>query len=99
MSKTFGTRKRSNQVHMNVTDPSCRNRNLRNRGLNMLENLTLLTMQTTSGNLWRHPWRVKTKQSTRNQPPGRTNTRVRDVVESNENSAPEKLEVEGGVNW
>ena len=31
MSETPGTRKRSNKVHLNVTEPSGRNRNMRNR--------------------------------------------------------------------
>ena len=44
MSETSGTRKRSNQVHVNVTEPSGRNRNLWNRGVNMLLNFTLLTV-------------------------------------------------------
>ena len=89
MSKTSGTRKSSNQVHVNVTEPSSRNRNL-NRGVNML--LNLLRWQC------RHPLAQSETSSespdqtkgTRNQPPGRTNTRVRDAVDSVENSAKER---------
>ena len=42
MSKTSETRKRSYQVHM--TEPSNRDRNLRGKEVNMLLNLTPLTM-------------------------------------------------------
>ena len=49
MSETSGTRKRANEVHVNVTEPSSRNRNMRNRQVNMLLNLTPLTVQTASG--------------------------------------------------
>ena len=44
MSETSETRKRPNQVHVNVTELSGRNRNLGNRGVNMLLNLTSLTV-------------------------------------------------------
>ena len=44
MTKPSGTRKRPNQVHVNVTEPSGRNRNLGNRGVNMLLNFTQLTV-------------------------------------------------------
>ena len=49
MSETSGTRKRAKEVHMNVTESSSRNRNMRNRQVNMLLNLTLLTVQIASG--------------------------------------------------
>ena len=44
MRETSGTRKRPNQVQMNVTEPSGKNRNLENRGVNMLLNFTPLTV-------------------------------------------------------
>ena len=49
MSETSGTRKRANQVQVNVNELSSRNRNMRNKEVNMLLNLTPLTVQTTSG--------------------------------------------------
>ena len=89
MSKTSGTRKRANQVHVNVIEPSSWDRNLRNRELNMLENLTPLTMQTTSGPVGVILGEPRPNKGTRNQSLGRTNTRVRDAVESVKNSAAE----------
>ena len=49
MSETSGTRKRSNEVYVNVTEPSTRNRNIKNRPVNMLLNLNLLKVLTASG--------------------------------------------------
>ena len=45
--KTSGTG--SNQFHVNVAEPASWDRNLRNRGLNVLENFTSLKVQTASG--------------------------------------------------
>ena len=49
MSETSGTRKRSNEVHVNVTEPSSKNMKMRNRQVNMLLNLTPLTVKIASG--------------------------------------------------
>ena len=75
---------------MNVTEPLSWDRNLRNRDVNMLENLTLLTVQTTSGPVGDILGESRPNKGTRNQSLARTNTRVRDVLESVKNPAAER---------
>ena len=65
---------------MNVTEPASWDRNLRNRGLKVLENLTLLTVQTASGPVGDILGEARPNEGTRKQSPGRMNTRVRDDV-------------------
>ena len=80
VGKTPGIGKRTNQVHVNAAEPASWDRNLRNRGLNMLENLTPLTVQTVSGPVGDILREANPNEGTKNQSPGRTNTRVRDVL-------------------
>ena len=64
---------------MNVTEMSSRNRNLRNRGVNMLLNL-LLTVQTSSGPVGDILGECGPDKGSQNQSPGRTYTRMGEVV-------------------
>ena len=79
MDKTPGTGNRSNQVRLNVAELTSWHRNLRNRGVNVLENLTLLTVQTAGplGDILREAGPDK---GSPNQSLGRKATRVRHVV-------------------
>ena len=77
---------------MNVGEPSGRNRNLGNSRLNVLMNLTPLTLSAGSGPGGDVLEEAIPDKGPQDQPPGRSNTRVGEVVGSFKNSAVE-------LNW
>ena len=74
---------------MNVGEPSGRNRNLGNSRLNVLMNLTPLTLSAGSGPGGDVLEEAIPDKGPQDQPPGRSNTRVGEVVGSFKNSAVE----------
>ena len=79
---TSGTGQRTNEVNMDVGEPSSWNRYLRNSSMNMntLMNLTPVALKAVSGPGVDISRESSPHKGCRDQPQGRTNTRVQKVM-------------------